>query len=77
MDRLSKIVIWLCKKFNRTQLEHIVSGLLDVLCDPSCEIKPKDQFKEDHPHYRDFCVDPLPPLTEKPESKKKRKSTTR
>jgi len=72
MTGISNLVIWICRKFNRTQIEHIVSGLLDVLCDPSSEIKPKDAFKEDHPHYREFDVDPLPPLREQPQKKKRR-----
>ena len=28
------------------------------------EVKPKDDFKEKHPNYRNFSVDPLAPLTE-------------
>jgi hypothetical protein len=29
------------------------------------EKKPKDKFKEQHPNYRSFEVDPLAPLTKK------------
>lgn len=73
MQKISRFVIWVCKKFNRIEIEHIVTELLNVLYDPSCEIGPKDQFKEEHPHYREFGVDPEPPLTEGPPMKKKRK----
>ena len=73
MNNISKFVIWMCKKFNRTQIQHIITELLNVLYDPSCEIKPKDQFKEDHPHYREFYVDSEAPLTESPNTKKKTK----
>jgi hypothetical protein len=76
MLRISSIVIWICSKFDRTQLEYIVSGLLDVLYDPTCEIKPKDAFKEEHPHYREFDVDPNPPLREQPQKKKRKKRKT-
>lgn len=84
MHRISRFVVWICKKFNRTQIEHIVNSLLDVLYNPNSEIQPKDQFKEDHPNYRNYYVDSQVPLTEAPEApktKKKRKkpkrSTTR
>ena len=74
MQRLSRFVIWICSKFNREQIEFIVKELSDILknnSDP--QIKPKDSFKEKHPNYRDFYVDPKPPLTKKPPSKKKRR----
>jgi hypothetical protein len=71
MINLTKIVIWLCKKFNRKQLEFIVANLVDVLNDKRSEIKPKDDFKEKHPHYRDFYVDPKLPLDASDKAKKK------
>jgi len=69
MNKTSRFVIWICSKFTRTQIEHIVNGLLDVLNNRNPEVKPKDDFKEQHPQYRKFSVDPLPPVTEKPASK--------
>jgi len=77
MQRISRFVVWICKKFNRTQIEHIVKSLLDVLYDPSSEIQPKDQFKEEHPNYRNYYVDSQAPLTEAPKTKKKRKKSKR
>lgn len=81
MYRISRFVVWICKKFNRTQIEHIVNSLLDVLHNPNSEIQPKDQFKEEHPNYRNYYVDSQAPLSEDPKTKKKRKkpkrSTTR
>jgi len=62
MAHLTKIVIWLCKKFNRKQLEFIVVNLVEVLQNKHADIKPKDDFKEHHPNYRDFYVDPESPL---------------
>jgi len=61
--------IWICSKFTRTEIEQIIAGLLDVLNNRNPEVKPKDDFKEKHPNYRIFSVDPLPPLTEPPAPK--------
>ena len=72
MEQISRFVVWICSKFNREQIEKIVSDLTDVLEKQSTlPSKPKDVFKEQHPRYRDFSVDPNPPLTEP--SKKKNK----
>ena len=71
MDRVSRFVVWICSKFNREQIERIVKDLQDILKNPNPEIKPKDDFKEKHPNYREFSVDPNPPL-KKPLKKSKR-----
>lgn len=71
MDKLSRFIIWLCSHFTRLELEHIVNQLTDILKNKNTEIKPKDDFKEKYPNYRNFSVDPKLPLTEQPESKKK------
>jgi len=42
-----------------------------VLANQNPDIKPKDNFKEEHPNYRDFSVDPIPPLKKKRKKKKK------
>jgi hypothetical protein len=78
MSRIARFVIWICSKFTKVEIEQIIVGLSDVLMDRNPEVKPKDDFKEKHPNYRDFAVDPLPPLTEPPALKKnprKRKTT--
>ena len=77
MFNLSRIVIWICKRFNREQINQIIGELSGILKDPNSEIQPKDTFKEDHPNYRNFEVDPNPPLKEKPEKKKRKKTTKR
>ena len=66
MSKISRFVIWICSKFNRQEIEQIVTGLGDILKDRNPEVKPKDDFKEKHPNYRKFYVDPNPPLTEAP-----------
>ena len=70
MDKISRFVIWLCSKFTREQLELIVIQLQDILKNKNSEIKPKDNFKEKHPNYRNFSVDPKLPLSETPSKKK-------
>jgi hypothetical protein len=77
-SRIARFIIWICSKFTRIEIEQIVTGLSDVLQNRDPEVKPKDDFKEKHPNYRQFAVDPLPPLTEPPLQKKlkKRKTTS-
>jgi hypothetical protein len=70
MDQISRFVIWLCSKFSREQLELIVQELSDMLQGrKEFPVNPKDAFREKHPNYRAFTVDPTPPL--KNPSKKK------
>jgi hypothetical protein len=71
MFNLSSIVIWICKKFSRVQINLIIDELSKILKDPNSEIQPKDTFKEDHPNYRKFKVDPEPPLKQNPKQKRK------
>jgi len=78
MSRIARFIIWICSKFTRVEIEQITTGLLDVLQNHNLEVKLKDDFKEKHPNYRQFAVDPLPPLTEPPLQKKyKKRKTTR
>ena len=67
MTRIARFVIWICSKFTRLEIEAIILGLEDVLASRNPEVKPKDDFKEKHPNYRDFYVDPFAPLTKAPE----------
>ncbi|MBM4331328.1 MAG: hypothetical protein FJ117_08920 [Deltaproteobacteria bacterium] len=64
MSKIARFVIWICSKFTKNEIQQIIAGLLEVLEDRNPEVKPKDDFKEKHPHYRNFSVDPLAPLTE-------------
>jgi hypothetical protein len=74
MSKISRLIVWICKRFDREQIERIIHGLLEALKDPNSEINSKDRFEEEHPHYRNFYVDSKEPFTEKPD-KKKRKIT--
>ena len=64
MSKIARFFIWICSKFTKKEIEQIIAGLADVLQDRNPEAKPKDDFQEKHPHYRDFSVDPLAPLTQ-------------
>ncbi|KKN43375.1 hypothetical protein LCGC14_0703950 [marine sediment metagenome] len=55
----------------RKEIEEIIQGLLDVLANRNPLIKPKDDFQEKHPNYRDFFVDPNPPLKVPPKTRPK------
>lgn len=76
MSKISRFVIWICSKFTKVEIEQIIVGLSDILLNRNPDVKPKDDFKEKYPNYRDFAVDPLPPLTE-PLSGKKRLGSER
>ena len=71
MKKTARFVIWICKRFTRQDIEEIIQGLSDVLANRNPDVKPKDDFKEKHPHYRDFFVDPNPPLKAPPETTSK------
>ena len=73
MNKISRFVIWLCSKFNREELEKIVKELSDILANRNPDVKPKDDFKQKHPNYRNYFVDPNPPL---PAPSKKNKNLT-
>ncbi len=66
MKKTTRLVIWICSKFTRSEIEQIMQGLLEVLANRNPEVKPKDDFKEKHPNYRNFFVDPEPPLKTPP-----------
>ena len=66
MQKITRFVLWLCKKFSRPELETLVAQLQQILSEREPEILPRDDFREHHPHYRDFSVDPQAPLTEPP-----------
>jgi len=64
MKKIPRFVIWICNKFNRDEILNIVVELIEILENKNPNVKPKDDFKEKHPNYRDFKVDPLAPLNE-------------
>ncbi|OPX29717.1 MAG: hypothetical protein B1H08_03245 [Candidatus Omnitrophica bacterium 4484_171] len=66
MKRVSRLVIWVCSRFTREQIEFIVKELSSILKSRNPSVKPKDNFKEKYPNYRKFIVDSTPPLAERP-----------
>lgn len=64
MNKISRFVIWICSKFTRDEIERIIQGLSDVLNNRNPDVKPKDDFKQKHPNYQNFFVDPNPPSTQ-------------
>ena len=62
MNKIERLIVWICKHFNREQILNIVDELVKVLHDKNPEFQPKDDFKDKHPNYRDFSADPLAPL---------------
>ncbi len=71
-ENVSRFIIWICRKFDRSHIEEIVDGLTEALKDPDSRLIRRDEFRENHPFYRDYSVDPTEPISKAP-SKKKRK----
>ena len=66
MGNIPRLVLWLCRKFTRQDLQELVQQLQEILAGRQPEPQPRDDFRQQHPHYRDFYVDPLAPLTQPP-----------
>ena len=62
-NKILRFVVWICSKFNRIEIEQIISELLKILSNKNSEIKPKNSFKKEHPNYQKFTVDPKPPIS--------------
>jgi hypothetical protein len=66
MGNIPRLVLWLCRKFTREDLQELVNQLQEILAGRQPEPQPRDDFRQQHPHYRDFSVDPRAPLTQPP-----------
>ena len=66
MANITRLVLWLCRKFTRAELQKLIEQLQQVLANREPEIQPRDDFRQKHPHYRDFYVDPQAPFTRPP-----------
>lgn len=69
MNKISRFVIWICSKFNKDEIIKIITGLVEVILERNPDVKPRDDFKEKHPNYRNFLVDSQPPLLKSSEEK--------
>ena len=65
MTKMARFAVWICSKFNKSEIEFLVKELTDILKNRNPEVKPKDDFKENYPNYRKFYADPKPPLPAK------------
>lgn len=65
MYKMSRFALWICSKFNKSEIEFLVKELTDILKNRNPEVRPRDDFKEKHPNYRKFYSDPKPPLPAK------------
>jgi hypothetical protein len=66
MGKIPRLALWLCRKFTPQELQELVNQLQEILAGRQPEPQPRDDFRQQHPHYRDFYVDPLAPLTQPP-----------
>ena len=72
MNQIPRFVVWICSRFNREQIELIVKELSSILkSKQEFPTKPKDAFKEQHPNYHEYHVDPTPPLNQPAKKKNK------
>jgi len=67
LSNISKFIIWIFKKFTRDEILKIIEKLVEAIDNDDPDLQPRDKFKEKHPNYRNFLVDPLTPLTKAPE----------
>jgi hypothetical protein len=59
----SYFVLWVCRHFTKSQIKQFIKELEHILANRNPEVKPKDDFKERHPHRRQYHPDSIPPLT--------------
>jgi len=62
LNQIQRLIVWICKRFNREQILNLVDELTKIVHNKHPELRPKDEFKEKHPNYRYFSTDPLAPL---------------
>jgi predicted ATP-dependent Lon-type protease len=66
---ITKFITFICSFFNEQMIKQVINSLNKILADKYYKNKPKDSFKEKHPNYRDFNVDPLAPKIKKKNQK--------
>lgn len=71
MNRIVSLVRWFCRQLSLEELFTAAAIVLEVLNDDRPDINCKDGFRQEHPNYRKFDVDPNPPLTECPAPKQR------
>ena len=66
IDTIVCLLTWLCRKLTKDEIIIAIAILQDVVNDKRDDIRPRNDFQENHPHYRQFTVDPKSPLIEAP-----------
>lgn len=62
---LVSFIVVICSIFNEKLIKQIITKLYKILDSRYKNELPKDKFKKQYPNYRDFNVDPLPPIKKK------------
>jgi len=63
---ITRLVRWLCKQLNFDELLVAVTIILDIINGKRDDIPFRTHFRDNHPNYRQFTVDPFAPLLEAP-----------
>jgi ssDNA-binding Zn-finger/Zn-ribbon topoisomerase 1 len=66
MRRIENFAAWICRKFLRAEIEWLVAVLTAVLAGRRRDVPIRDDFRQKHPHYRQFIVDSHAPRTAPP-----------
>ena len=74
MNRIVALVRWFCRQLSFDELLTATVIILEVLNHDRPDILCKDAFRQAHPNYRKYAVDPNPPLTECPAPKQSQPS---
>ena len=69
VKRIVSLVTWFCRRLSLEELFTAAAIILEVLNDDRPDIKCKDAFRQEHPNYRKYDVDPQHPLIECPAPK--------
>lgn len=72
VTRVSRFVLWICRNFTKSQIERIIFELNNILASRNPGVKPKDDFREKHPNWRQYRPDPTPPRSTPPAPPRKR-----
>ena len=67
MSNLHPLIAWFCSQLTREELVEAIAILLEVFGGSRDDIRLRSTFREDHPNYRKYEVDTVPPLTQPPE----------
>lgn len=65
-NQIKNLVSWFCSKLTIKELIFAVTIISEVILSIRDDIKARNDFKEKHPNYRKFHVDPTTPLIEMP-----------